>query len=600
MKSYNRKTPMKMNVFQTFVKLVPKIIKVSPLIFFIGFFLNLVDGVIFGSITYITQILLDSATGFVSGENEIITVVYAMIAWGAVQIIWQVNNGVAYFMNMMYLRKAQGHLSLEIHEKISRLDPICFEDPEILDGINKAEMGKNAAASFVNSIMIVINVHTPYFICMSIYLYNVKPLLIVSLLLIFMPTLLTQILRAKIFDKAEDASASVRRECLYYEKCITGREYLKETRILGAFSYFREKYIHSLRTLNKLVYSASVKSDIAELGMKLLSLFGYVGILIMLFESLMNREISVGAFAAIFGAVGQMFSRMEEVMYRNFGSAARDFGLAKNYLKFLDLDERVDSNTVAIEDGDITLRNVSFSYPGAQYKAIDDVELTIRRGETVAIVGENGSGKSTLVRLITGLYLPDVGDVQCGNINTKAHSLKTLYSNISAVFQKYQQYQMTMRENIGISDVKKVADDDSLDIVCEKAGINSNDSSFVNGYETMLSREFDGVDLSGGQWQRIAIARCIFRSSQLIILDEPTAAIDPIEEAKIYNRFAEIAKGKTVLIVTHRLGSIMLADRIVVMKKGRVIEQGVHEKLMELKGEYARMYNSQKQWYHTF
>ncbi|MDF2541691.1 MAG: hypothetical protein K0S47_1409 [Herbinix sp.] len=599
MKNQKQKAMSKMNIFHVFFELVPKIIKVSPWIFLCGFILNLIDGAIAGSMTFITQNFLDQATGYVSQKNGIVAVIYAMVGWGTMHIFWQMLNGVSYFMNMMYLRKTQGYLSLEINKKTSRLAAICYENPEILDDINKAEQGKNCAASFVNAIMITLNVHIPYFICMTIYLYKVKPILIVSLLLIFLPTLLTQILRAKVFSKAEDLSAPVRRECFYYESCMIGREYYKETRILGAFPYFKKKYVDLQKLLNQLIFHASAKSDLAELGMKLLSLIGYIGIIVLLFASLMNREISVGAFAAIFSAVGQMFSRMEEVVYRHFGSAARDFGMVRNYLQFLHREEREGIDIEIPEDTDIALQGVAFTYPNAENKAIDNVSFTIHHGETIAIVGENGSGKSTLVRLITGLYLPDDGDIFYGSANTKDLAIGSLYKKFSVVFQKYQQYQMTLRENIGIGDALKRAEDETLDYVCNQAGIDRNDSSFFKGYDTMLSREFDGTDLSGGQWQRIAIARSLFRPHQIIVLDEPTAAIDPIEETKIYHHFAEITKGKTALIVTHRLGSVKLADRILVMKHGKLVEQGVHKELVKAQGEYARLYMSQEQWYRT-
>ena len=249
----------------------------------------------------------------------------------------------------------------------------------------------------MNAIMITVNVHIPYFVCMGIYLYKVKPILIAALLLVFLPTLLTQILRVNVFSKAEDLVAPVRRECNYYEACMTGREYYKETRILGAFPYFKNKYVDLIKLLNKIIFQASVKSDLAELGMKLISLMGYIGIVLLLFTSLMKKDISVGAFAAIFGAVGQMFSRMEEVVYRHFGSIARDFGLVRNYLKFLHLEEREGSEVEIPKDIDISLKGVTFSYPEAANKAVVNVTLTIHPGETIAIVGENGSGKSTLL-----------------------------------------------------------------------------------------------------------------------------------------------------------------------------------------------------------
>jgi ATP-binding cassette subfamily B protein len=199
--------------------------------------------------------------------------------------------------------------------------------------------------------------------------------------------------------------------------------------------------------------------------------------------------------------------------------------------------------------------------------------------------------------LITGLYMPNEGEILYGGTDIKEVSFRSLFKNISVVFQKYQRYQMTLRENIGISNVDDIATDSALDRISAQTGIDKHDNSFTNGYDTMLSREFDGVDLSGGQWQRVAIARGFFRSHQFIVLDEPTAAIDPIEETKIYDRFAEISKDKTAIIVTHRLGSVRLADRILVMKRGKLVEQGTHTDLMTANGEYARLYKSQERWY---
>jgi len=247
--------------------------------------------------------------------------------------------------------------------------------------------------------------------------------------------------------------------------------------------------------------------------------------------------------------------------------------------------------------GDIVLSNVSFKYPNAEKQAVKNVSFTFKKGETLAIVGENGSGKSTLIRLICGLYLPDEGSVRINGTDTRELTGKALYENTSAVFQKYQKYQMLLDENITISESGKEYDEAVLDGICEMAGVDKSESAFPNGYKTMLSREFDGVDLSGGQWQRVAIARGFFRSHNLIILDEPTAAIDPYEETRIYNRFAEISKNKSAVIVTHRLGSVKLADRIIVMKDGEVVQIGTHEKLINVEGEYKRLYEAQEQWY---
>jgi ATP-binding cassette subfamily B protein len=587
----------KVNIFKAFFTMVPQIARVSPLLFVLWLSLALAHGISYGVIAPVTQNFFDKAVAFAAKRVELPVVISGLIILVLAHIVKQALNGAANFMPMMYYRKTEGILSIAIHKKISKIAPVCFEDTKILDAINKAAQGKNEAVWTTGTILLMLSFYIPYFLCMAVYLFNIKPLLVISLALVFTPTLITQVFRSKIFSKVEDKSAPVRREFDYYESCMAGREYFKETRVLGAFAYFRKLYSDSLTLLNRLKFRASVKSDMAELAMQALSLSGYIGILLLLVDSLIKGEIGVGAFAAIFGSVDQMFNLMKEMILDNFGAVARNFGRVQNYIEFMQMPERGGADIELPANINISLHGASFSYPGTEQKAVDDVSLILKNGETIAVVGENGSGKTTLVRLITGLYLPSEGDVLYSGTNTKAASTRSLFKNISAVFQRYQRYQMTLRENIGISNVDDIATDSALDRISAQAGIDKRDNSFMNGYDTMLSREFDGIDLSGGQWQRVAIARGFFRSHQFVVLDEPTAAIDPIEETKIYDRFAEVSKDKTAIIVTHRLGSVRLADRILVMKQGQLVEQGTHTDLMAANGEYARLYKSQEQWY---
>jgi ATP-binding cassette subfamily B protein len=220
--------------------------------------------------------------------------------------------------------------------------------------------------------------------------------------------------------------------------------------------------------------------------------------------------------------------------------------------------------------------------------------LTINPGETVAIVGENGAGKSTLVRLLIGLYTPDEGRVYLHGVDTANAGLDTLSDGVSGVFQKYQRYQMILAENVSVSQVDK---SESIDKAIKQAGIEFNENNFPKGKDTMLSREFNGIDVSGGEWQRIAIARGLYRSYDLIVLDEPTASIDPIEESRIYRNFIDISKGKTAILVTHRLSSVKIADRVIVMDSGKIVDMGLHSELLARNGLYAKMYNSQAAWY---
>ncbi len=268
-------------------------------------------------------------------------------------------------------------------------------------------------------------------------------------------------------------------------------------------------------------------------------------------------------------------------------------------MNFLDIPERTGEDVKPDMGKGIELTSVSFSYPQADGKAVDGVTLTIRQGETVALVGENGSGKTTLVKLLTGLYTPDEGSVTVGGRDTSETSETALFDRTSGVFQNYTAYKFTLSENVSISEAMR---DDNRDggiaAALDDADVDYADAgTFPDGVNTVLSREFDGVDLSGGQWQRVAVARGLYRRHELIVLDEPTAAIDPIEETKVYKRFKEIAKDKTAVVVTHRLGSARIADRIIVMDKGKIVESGTHEQLAASGGKYAAMWEAQAEYY---
>ena len=230
--------------------------------------------------------------------------------------------------------------------------------------------------------------------------------------------------------------------------------------------------------------------------------------------------------------------------------------------------------------------------------AIQGINLHIKKGETIAIVGLNGSGKTTLAKIILGIYMPTQGNIYSGSISYSDLSREALFDNKSAVFQNYYKYLFNLRENVTISDAGLKIEWIRVKNACQNANVPvDNITLFPLGYETLLSKRFGGVDLSGGEWQRVAIARGLYRNSNIVVLDEPTAAIDPIEEGNIYRKFIDISAGKTAVIITHRLGSARIADRIIVMEGGAIVQTGTHDTLMKENGLYKTMFESQAQWY---
>ena len=239
-------------------------------------------------------------------------------------------------------------------------------------------------------------------------------------------------------------------------------------------------------------------------------------------------------------------------------------------------------------------RNVSFRYPGNSRLVLNGLDFHLRAGERVALIGENGEGKTTLVKLMTRLYDPVEGQVLLDGVDLREYSLEDLYREIGVIFQDFMRYEMTARENIAVGRIDEVHNLPLLMAAADKSMANEVIARLPRDYEQMLGRRFDsGVDLSGGEWQKVALARAYLRDAQVLILDEPTAALDARSEFEVFHRFAELTAGKTALFISHRFSTVRMADRIIVLQHGRIAEDGNHERLLNLGGRYAEMFEMQ-------
>ena len=513
-------------------------------------------------------------------------------------VLFEIANSLSNFHIEHLPPKILSHFYKRIYAKASHISPIDYERPEFLDMLNKAQQGVEYGLFASSLILMVFTFYIPYFILLGLYLQHISPILILIVLLIFTPVILGQIIRFRLFSKAEDAIAPIRRAADHYEEAVCDRKFFKETRILGIVNHFVQLYRDSVILINQKTLAAEKKHIRIDAVLRLFTIGGYIGILLMLVNNLIQKQISPGAFSAVFASVNMMYSLAEE-MVTMFSQRITQYAVSiQNYHTFIDLPENAEEEGTFDKTKGISLENVHFSYPNTLTESIRGISLKIQPGETVAIVGENGAGKSTLAKLMLGLYAPDKGTVCIGGLESGKVASRCIYQNCSAVFQDYQRYRTTLEENIAISSNKNDSNKFTrLVNACEKAKLSINSDSFPQGFDTMLSREFGGVDLSGGQWQRIAIARGLFREHDIIILDEPTSAIDPIEESRMYQDFKEISEGKTSIIITHRLGSARIADRIIVLKDGMIDDIGTHEQLISKGGLYSEMYKTQAQWY---
>lgn len=595
--------------------------------------------------TFIKQIFFNSVEGLVGGSVQIGTVLFYGTVTSLFPVYLFVLGQQSAIMLQTFFKAAEGCMGKELNEKAAKIDPLVYEDNSFLDQINKAYTGLRAIGDVVVSMLMLLLNQSVYILSMAVYLFTVKPMLLVMFCICFMPNIIGTVVRKRMYANMEHKAAPYRRRYEYFEKCICSREYVKETRLWWAEGFFKRMYGKNLRECTRLDWQTSKHVLLIELGLRFLTLTGYVGTIIMLFYYLSKGEIGAGAFAAVFTSLDTLFSRINELFDGQIGAIGRSFGPAQNFFDFLALPERQGLYEGPVKREVIELKGVSFTYPGGSRPALENIDLTVHKGETIAIVGVNGSGKSTLTRLLTGLYLPTSGELLIDGRNVEEIAPKALYQNVSAVFQRYQTYKMTVAENVRISDVDRRASGDGVAAAgkapgndggtagkvpgngvgtegkvpenagqdsaraaagrtetavtdaLEKADFPVDSEKLTEGLQTMLGKDFGGIDLSGGQWQRLAIARGLYRAHDMIILDEPTAAIDPLEEADIYRKFAEISADKTAFIVTHRLGSARIADRIIVMDAGHIVDMGTHEELMQREGKYRQMYHAQAKWY---
>ena len=523
------------------------------------------------------------------------SMIYLGVIWG-VFVASEVSNSVFYACMVKIDSKVGMQLGIELGEKGGRLSLIQYEDVEINNRLKRAqdciEHGRfsDLSLSVFNILAEVLKVGSTLFI-----LARFSPLLALVSLLSVVPYFVVRLIRGKEFYELKKYQAAGERRRNYLYDLFGDKRVVKELRIFGIESYIEEKLYQTRDAMNQELWDFKKRDICSFLLCEILCKCGYVLSIIIAILLLLNHRLDFGMLAASLVAFTS-FQLAAKYFLISLGRIPECAAFVRDYYDFIDIDEDVHGTEKFEPNFDkINVKNVCFAYPNTDHLTISDISFDIKKNESIAIVGNNGSGKTTLVKLLTDLYKVQEGEILYGTQNIKDLETKEFYHNVSIVSQDFVKYEMTLQENIGISDWKQMGNTDKIQELLKQMDLP--ELSEVDALNTLLGSEFDGRDLSIGQWQKLAIARGMFKESSMIVLDEPTAALDPIMETTILKMFLQIAKEKTAIIVSHRIGICREVDKIIVMKKGKVVEIGNHDELLAKKGEYYQLYKMQQKWY---
>lgn len=532
------------------------------------------------------------------------TILFLLIFFFIFKILHRVMSRISTAATRIAGEKVVRHVKVMIMNKSKEIDVAAFDIPDFYEKLENAnrEAGVRPINILHSSFSIVSTVIS--LVSYIIILSTALPVATICIMIVSIPGAIVNFYyRRKNFEYMRRRSKD-RRQMEYYSATVTNKDLVKEVRIYRLTDLFVESYkkvfARYYKGLRKLIVREGVLNVVVSVVSAVTNCFFFALIAIQVFQG----KIKIGDYTLLTGAITTIASDVSSLITTS-ASIYEGTLFIDNLISFM---KEKPSVVASIEEPakvgygkahTIEFEHVSFRYPGTDVDVLKDINLHFRAGETVVLVGLNGAGKTTLIKLLTRLYDPTEGRILLDGRDLREYEPSDLYRLFGIIFQDFGKYAFSVSENIQFGDLGRHADEEAV----RAAAISANADEYINrlpdGYETPLMRYFEpnGTELSIGQWQKLAIARAFYSNSDILILDEPTASLDPLAEQEIFNQFDELRHDKTTIFVSHRLSSATVASKIVVLEYGQVIEEGDHKTLMEKKGRYFELFSTQAKRY---
>jgi ATP-binding cassette subfamily B protein len=489
------------------------------------------------------------------------------------------------------------HVGVEVMTHASRLDLATYEDPSFHDTLERARVQATDRIAMVQAMGSLLQQGLTV-ATLSASIFYFSPWLLLFLVLAVVPTVIGESQLAIRGYALSIEQTATRRRLDYLRVLGASKEAAKELRLFGLAPFLIDEYVRHSNSLYAENLALARRRLWIGFGLSVISTGSYFAAYAYVIYRTVQGDLSWGSLQFLAGAIGGASGGIQS-LFSTFSSIADQSLFLTDLVDFFKVGPRIHSKPGALpaprpmQDG-IVFENVSFSYPGNPRRVLDGVHLRIPVGARLALVGGNGQGKTTIVKLLTRLYDPTAGRILVDGVDLRDYQVEDLHRVFGVIFQDFMRYDMTAHENIAVGRIVPPPQETDVVLAARQSLAHDVIARLPHGYAQLLGRRFDGgLDLSGGEWQKLALARAYLRDAQLLVLDEPTAALDADAEYQVFQRFADLTAGRTALLISHRFSTVRMADAIVVLDGGRIVEEGAHATLVARGGRYASMFEMQ-------